>query len=123
FTIGPYPEVKLSDARARAAAIRGGAQLGMDAQGTRKADRDRHRIGETVAETVSAWLQSAESRTWRPRSRASFVSHVNVRIIPRLGPLKLAEVGRAHVLGMLDKVKGGVTRNRLLAVTRLLFRW
>jgi hypothetical protein len=42
----------------------------MDAQELRQADRDRHRIGETVAETVSAWLQSAESRAWRPRSRA-----------------------------------------------------
>jgi hypothetical protein len=58
-----------------------------------------------------------------PAIARSFRSHVNVRIIPWLGALKLAEVGRAHVLGMLDGVKGGVTRNRLLTVTWLLFRW
>jgi len=98
FTIGPYPEVKLSDARARAMAIRGNAELGTDAQEKRRTERDSYRIGETVGETVAAWLQSAESRAWRPRSRASFLLHVNVRILPRLGPLKLAEVGRAHVL-------------------------
>jgi integrase len=123
FTIGAYPDVKLSAARAKAEEIRGGAQLGTDALENRQAERDRLRIGETVADIVRAWLQSAESRAWRPRSRASFLSHVNVRILPRLGPLKLTEVGRAHVLGMLDQVKGGVTRNRLLTVTRLLFRW
>ena len=41
FTIGPYPEVKLSDARARAMAIRGNAELGTDAQEKRRTERDR----------------------------------------------------------------------------------
>ena len=119
YTIGAYPEVGLSDARAAAERKRGQASLGTDPQ----AEREKVRLGETVAAALEVWLDSAETRAWRPRSRETFLSHVRLRIRPRLGPLKLAEVTRAHVLTMLDGIEGAATRNRCLTVTRLFLRW
>jgi integrase len=119
FRIGAYPEVGLKGARDEAERQRGKASLGSDPQ----AEREKVRLGETVTAALDVWLEAAETRAWRPRSRDTFLSHVGLRIRPRLGPLKLAEVSRAHVLTMLDSIEGAATRNRCLTVTRLFFRW
>jgi integrase len=119
YKLGAFPEVGLSAARGEASKIRGQAQLGTDPQ----AEREKIRLGETVSAALDAWLGSAETRAWRPRTRPTFASHINLRIRRMLGPLKLREVSRANILTMLDTVAGGSTRNRCLTVTRLFFRW
>ena len=119
FSIGQFPAVKLGAARAEAERKRGSASLGTDPQ----AQREKVRHGETVRTCVGVWLASAEARSWRPRSRASFLSHVNIRILPMLGRLKVGEVSRANVLRMLDSLDGSASRNRCLTVTRMFFRW
>jgi len=119
FRIGAFPEVKLAKARDTAEKRRGEASLGTDPQW----EREKFRIGDTVEAALEAWLKSAEAKAWRPRTRPTFESHIKLRIRPMLGPLKLAEVQRAHVQGMLDTVEGASTRNRLLTVARLFLRW
>lgn len=119
FRLGEFPEVALKKARAAAEKRRGEAQLGVDPQ----AERQRLRLGETVAALLDTWLESAEAKTWRARSRDTFVSHINLRLRPSLGGLKLHEVTRAHVLRMLDTIDGAATRNRCLTVARMFFRW
>lgn len=119
FKIGPYPEVSLSVARKKAEEIRGGAHTGTDAQG----ERTKLRLGETVADVAKMWLHSEDTRHWRERSRAGFEAQLRLRLLPRLGQMKLAEVTRAHVRAVLDGVERTHTRNRTFEVARMLFGW
>jgi integrase len=119
FTIGPYPEVSLSAARKKAEEIRGGAHMGTDAQ----VERRKLRLGETVAEVSQVWLRSEDTRHWRERSRDGFEAHLRLRILPKLGSMKLSEVRRAHIQAMLDGVSRTHTRNRTFEVARMLFFW
>lgn len=119
FTIGAFPSVGLKAARAEARKRLGESATGTDPQ----AEREAQRRAETVGEAVTEWLASAETRSWRRRSRESFSSHIALRLRPHLGRVKLQELTRAHVLAMLDTIEGGATRNRCLTVTRMLCRW
>jgi integrase len=119
FRIGPYPDVTLARARKRARAIVGRVSDGVDPQG----ERTQRRAGETVEEVAAAWLKAEDTRSWRPRSRAGFEAHLRLRILPRLGRLKLAEVRQKDVQDLLDDVERVVTRNRTLETAGMLFAW
>jgi len=119
FTIGAYPDVKLKDAREEAQRKRGQSALGTDPQAAREAKR----AADTVGEAIDAWLASAETRSWRLRTRESFMSHVKLRLRPELGSVRLQDLTRAHVLAMLDPMPGAVNRNRALTTARMLCRW
>ena len=119
YTIGVYPAVGLKAARAVARKRLGESATGTDPQ----AEREVQRRAGTVGEAIEEWLASAETRSWRRRSRESFLSHVNLRLRPELGRVKLPELARSHILTMLDTIEGEATRNRCLTVTRMLCRW
>ncbi len=119
FTIGSFPEVKLSDARRKAEEIRGAVHKGIDSQD----ERCRTRLGETVAEVTQAWLNSEDTRHWRPHSREGFETHLRLRLLPQLGHMKLSEVRRAHLRAVLDGVRRTHTRNRTFETARMLFGW
>jgi integrase len=119
YRIGAYPEVSLREARDEAERRRGEAALGTDPQH----EREKIRLGDTVDEALDVWLDSAEARAWRPRTRPTFESHIKLRLRPMLGALKLAAVERDHVQTLLDSIEGGATRNRCLTVVRLFLRW
>jgi integrase len=119
YRLGPFPALSLKDARAAARRKVGQAAHGTDPQ----AERTQHRMGDTVAEVAASWLRSEDTRSWRPRSRAGFVAHLRLRILPALGRMKLAEVKQADVQAMLDRVERVVTRNRTFETARMLFGW
>jgi integrase len=125
FKLGVFPETTLAKARKNAEKTRGAAHDGVDRQAERTAQIANARLGETVAEAVRSWLESESAEEWRPRSRQTFLSHINLRILPRLGKLRPDEVTQQHVQKMLDTLRDGgkATRNRCLTVTRMFFRW
>lgn len=119
YTIGAFPSIGLRAARAEARRRLADVAQGKDPQ----AEREAARRAATVGEGIDAWLTAAETRSWRRRSRETFLSHVSLRLRPYLGAVKLPDLSRAHVLAMLDTVRHPATRNRCLTVTRMLCRW
>jgi len=119
YRLGRFPTLSLSKARSAARRAIGLAENGTDPQ----AERTRTRMGDTVAEVAEKWLRSEQTRGWRERSREGFETHLRLRILRRLGRLKLAEVRRAHIQAMLDDVERTHTRNRTFETARMLFAW
>jgi len=119
FKLGAYPDLKLKAARQDAEDRRGQASRGEDPQAAREAARRP----DTVDKALNEWLTAAETRSWRPRTRDSFESHVKLRLRPKLGRLRLQEIARPHVLAMLDPMQEAVNRNRCLTTARMFFRW
>jgi integrase len=89
-----------STGRQRWQTVRGGLK---DAEAVREELRARKRRGErvaptraTLAEVAEAWLPTQTQL--RPRTRASYESHLRVHVMPLLGRLRIGEITEDDVL-------------------------
>lgn len=131
YTLGPANEIGLADAREMALDIRSRARHGEDPHFERraarlKAEQDKQQTtAGTVAELAERWLSSREARSWRPATRASFVSLLNRHIVPAIGKIPTAEVTKADVRALLDRVheQTRIGSNRAFEVLRSMYNW
>lgn len=102
--LGAYPDLSLSQARTKAAALRVSVVDGADPAGERAAKREQARTGETVAELAEAYWKAAEKGLHGGRRRPKRASTIKTErlwwknhVERKLGSRRFAELRRADI--------------------------
>lgn len=120
YTLGPYPQLGLADAREVAREILRRAAKGEDPA----AEKRRERKAETFRDLALRYLDQhakAKKRTWRADNNI-----VHKDLIPRFGSRKAAELTRRDIRDVLKAItdRGSpIQANRTLEIVRKLFNW
>lgn len=122
-TLGLYPQMSVAQAHAAAAAMLEALEYGRDPARERVIERVEIQRSPTVARLVEDYIEryaKKRKRTWK-NDKLMLDKH----LVPRLGHLKVGEVRRRDVIGMLEEVaaKTPTSANRLLEVVRKMFNW
>ena len=122
LTLGKYPDLSLSEARAQAARAIELLKQGVDPGQKKIVELTEYRTSSTLEEAVESYLGWARKnkKSWREDERMlkrEFVTH--------LGRTKIQDVTRKQVVALLDdKAKTApVQANRMLAVVRTMFNF
>ena len=125
MTIGRYPQLSLSNARLRYAAAKAALEdKGVDPGKTLVEGRAASRLAPTVIQLADEYIEKwalPRKRSWKEDRR--LLTH---DVIPVLGRKKAASVTRRDIRLLLDDIveRGApITANRVLAVTRKMFRF
>lgn len=104
----------------------------------RKEAEEAHRLGlatlnksQTMEQFLGRWLTDAARPRLRPRTFAAYESIVRVRIVPRIGRVKLVELTPQHVQGLYTELlEAGLsarsvefTHSVLHSALKQAFRW
>jgi integrase len=101
--LGVYPDLSLSAARDKAAALRVNVTDGADPAAERAAERERARTGETLAELAEAYWQASVVGLHGGRKRPKRASTIAKErrwwrhIEPKLGAKRFAEIRRSDI--------------------------
>ena len=122
-TLGLYPRMTVAAAHAAAAALMETLERGQDPSRERlEARRDLQRTPtvEKLAEDFIELYAKRHKRTWQ-NDQVSLAKHV----IPRIGHLKVNDVRRRDIIGMLEEIaaKAPTAANRVLALVRKMYNW
>jgi len=131
YTIGPVLEIGLAEARAQALEIRARARRGEDPHFDRRSARlkaeqqKKQATAGTVAELAQHWFASREAKSWRGSTRASFESLLGRHVLPALGQIQAADVTKADVRALLDRVhdETQIGSNRVFELVRSMYNW
>ena len=119
LTLGPYPAIKLSDARQMARDAKHEVAKGTDPAMVKKADREALTFLD-LAETFIERHAKEKKRTWREDQR------ILTKYCRPWHILKAADVTRADVVDLLHRIKdngAGVMANRVLACIRKTYNY
>lgn len=120
YTLGKYPILGLSQARALARRALAEAAMGGD-PGARKIEERR---AETFSELCREYLErhaKTRKRSWQEDDR-----RIRKSLLPALGPRPVGEIRRAEIRAVLDSILNrgaGIESNRTLALVRKIFNW
>ncbi|MES2753403.1 MAG: integrase arm-type DNA-binding domain-containing protein [Pseudomonadota bacterium] len=106
LTIGPYPEVTLTEARDRRDEARRQLRDGVD-PGTQRRQRKAEiaiAAGTTVKSYITDW-HATRAPGWRPHYAKAVLGRLELDVIPRLGKVALADVTAPMVLEVLQRVE------------------
>lgn len=101
--LGAYPDLSLSNARSKAAALRVSIFEGADPAAERAAEKERARTGETLGELAEAYWKAAAVGLHGGRKRPKRASTIAKErrwwrhIEPKLGSRRFAEIRRADI--------------------------
>ncbi len=132
-----YPAVTLADARRHARKLLSHATVGTDPW---QAKRDakaaevakRQATDRTLERVVALWLESRESKEWRPGTRHQFERITRKNVLPLLGDRDPNDITRGEVRKLIDDIADGKGRkrgpakreaNHTLATVRLVYNW
>lgn len=123
FTIGPYPEVSLANARQEAATIINQARKGIDPATVKKAERISRTDAPTFTELSNEYFERHGSRkkTYREQKRI-----VEKELIPEWGDRKAADINKRDVLDVTDAIldRGArISANRAFSLIRGIFNF
>ena len=129
ITLGQYPVLILTDARAKASEARGKAKRGTDPGLELTSGKRAEREALTIRDLVDSYMNNhakRKKRSWREDERVLFKD-----IVPRWGRRKAKSITRLDVVNLLDEirdrseVKGGkgVQANRTLEIIRKMFNF
>jgi integrase len=120
YTLGPYPNLSLADARAKAKASLHAAAQGGDPA----ADKKTECLAETVSALAGSYIEKyakARKRSWREDERL-----IRKELLPVWGTRKAKDIKRRDVIALLDRIaaRGApIQANRVLALIRKMFNW
>ncbi len=117
-TIGRWPALTATAARAQASKLRARVETGSDPLGAQQA----HRAAPTFAELVDEF---AERHLSTKRSGGETERYLRRCAVPVLGPLKVSDVKRRDVISLVEE-KGSIApaaANRLLTSLSSMFNW
>jgi integrase len=122
LTLGKYPDLSLSEARAQAARAIELLKQGIDPGQKKIVELTEYRTSSTLEEAVESYLDWARvnKKSWAEDERM-----LKREFVPHLGRTKIQDVTRKQVVALLDdKAKTApVQANRLLAVVRKMFNF
>ncbi len=122
YTIGAYPEFKLSDARAHAEDVVARVSRGEDPA----AQVQAHNAALTFGQLAETWVLRHGRPNKGPRSLYDDQLMLTREIYPAIGRMKADEVVKRDVIGILELVAGRGARyrsNRIFALLRSIYRW
>jgi integrase len=106
--LGAYPDVSLSEARARAAARRLQRQDGIDPLAAKKAERHAQQLteakGRTFREVAEEYISRNEAGWHNAKHRAQWRQTVDTYVYPVLGDLPVAGIDTGLVVRVLDPI-------------------
>ena len=120
YTIGPYPQFGLSDARAKAAEITADVARGGDPAGEVKERRE----ADTFKSLANRWLErhaKVKKKSWREDERMLLHD-----LFPHLGNMKAGEVTKRDIIRTIDIIvdRGALYQaNRVLSLVRTIYNW
>jgi integrase len=119
YTIGSYPDWKVSAARDRAKALKRQVDAGGDPMG----DRHKERGAPTVAALADRYLEDYARSRKRPRSVKEDVSMIEQVVKPKLGSLRVENVRRADIAAVHKSVTSfaPIRANRVLSLVTKMF--
>jgi integrase len=124
LTLGPYPRISLADARIRALEALNEVSKGLDPAAEKQAARAADSRARTLADVVSAYIErrvKPQNRSWKETERI-----FQRDVLPTLGKRPLAEVSRADIVALLDRMMGTgrpYMANRVRAALSAFFNW
>ncbi len=144
--IGDASLISLADARQQARemladAIKGSDPVELRENERRAAEEARRKSERTIRKLAKLWLESKESKAWRPGTRQEFERITNRVIVPSLGERDANQVLRGDVRKLLDEVAEGrgtigegeeirkrhrpapIEANRVYATLHLFYEW
>lgn len=115
FTIGPYPEYRVKDARTEAQAILGRVARGEDPQGEKVAERkatrrDASTIPDNTFDAVADDFIARHVSKLRPRTRDEYVRPIEKWLKPRWGYRPLGEITKVDIVDLLDDIADGTIK-------------
>lgn len=123
--LGPYPDVTLARARAKAEESRKAVADGRDAIRERDAERARKRAQLTVRELFEEWFAAEASKRKDEGAEVRRTMEKDF-LVGSIADLPAAELARRDLMRILDKVKArGAKRitNLILQYVRQMYRW
>ena len=121
-TIGRYPDFSLEEARIEAQDVLSRVARGEDPAG----DKQAHRGAYTFEDLARTWVERHGKRKKNARSLYDDELMLKREILPAIGGMKADDVTKRDVIRIIDAVakRGAHYRsNRVLALTRSIFRW
>jgi integrase len=116
YTIGEYPGVSLADARLKLAEARALVKQGRNPSVQRKAEIAENVIKQqsTFAALARVWYDERAPK-WSDSYRRGVSAIIDKELIPKLGPLPVAEIKTAHVRAVIDSIKKRSKTTAILA--------
>lgn len=125
LSLGLYPAMGVSAARAAYATARDAVAKGGDPAADKMASREAERTAETVDDLAADYLTRHAEVHKRASSAAEDRRILNKDVLPKWGTRKAASIGRRDVIQLLDGVAdrgSGVMANRTAALLSRLFK-
>lgn len=125
LTLGAYPALSVSAARAAHAAARDAAAKGGDPAGEKVATREAEKQAETVDDLAADYLTRHAEVHKRASSAAEDRRILDKDVLPKWGTRKAASITRRDVIELLDGIAdrgAGVMANRTAALLSRLFK-
>lgn len=116
-TIGSYPEISLTDARAKHREYRSLLAKGQSPARARQREKADDAEADTLEEFAKRWLDKNASR---PKWRACQEQWLTRDIYPALGKRKLAEIEHSQILDLLDGIVDRGAKHSAMRVRGIL---
>lgn len=123
FTIGPYPDVSLADARQKASDIISQARKGIDPAAVDKAERISRMDAPTFKDLSDEYFErrGSKKKTYREQKRL-----VDKELIPKWGEQKAADIKKRDVLEVTDSIldrEAPIAANRVFSLIRVIYNF
>jgi integrase len=120
-TIGPYPEISLSDARTAADTLRGKVAKGINPVTEKR--RDREDAGNKTFRALSDRYIEEHAKRFK-RSAGADERNLRLHILPKWGKRRYDQIGRSDVIELVEgiiKIGFPVQANRVHALISTIF--
>ena len=121
FSMGTYPQVKLSTARTLAEQARDAVQLGTDPVELRRQARDANKTAKSVGEVIDEWLEH-NRHEWSGRHYDDYNAAAKANILATHGARRITELSADEVRSILQKVEDRGAHYMLTRVRDILVR-
>jgi integrase len=124
LTLGPYPRIPLSDARDMALEALNKVSKGIDPATEKQAARVATESAQSLADVVSVYVErrlKPQNRSWKETERI-----FNRYVLLQWGKRELAEITRADIVALLDRIMDAgrpYMANRVRAALSAFFNW
>jgi integrase len=124
LTLGRYPGLNLKEAKKRANKERVKLDDGVDPIADKRRTKAALKSGRTFAELVDDFMKK-KGATYKESSRAQTQAYLDRDLLPRLGRLRLDEIGSSEIVATVEKVgeRSVHVGHRVFEIFSILFKF